>query len=85
MTRVGLAVHAAINRFWTGEPKEYPDLAAVHQAMGLKGNVPILNESHPLVVAANAEKPGEPFTLAYPAYHCNLQKARCLWPPLEPA
>ncbi len=29
-------VCAAINQFWTSGPKEYPDLATVHKAMGLK-------------------------------------------------
>ncbi len=30
-------VRKAINLFFTGDPKEHPDLAAVHKAMGLSG------------------------------------------------
>jgi hypothetical protein len=60
-------VRAAINRFWTGHPKEYPDLTVVHQAMGSQGDDPILNEADPLVRAANEEKPGVQFTLAPPS------------------
>ena len=57
-------VHKAINQFFTGDPKEHPDLAAVHKAMGLSGENEILGDSHPLVVAAAARFPDEEFILA---------------------
>jgi hypothetical protein len=57
-------VRKAINMFFTGDPKEYPDLAAVHKEMGLSGKIKILGESHPLVVAAAARSPGAEFILA---------------------
>ncbi len=47
-------VRKAINLFFTGDPKEHPDLAAVHKEMGLSGENKILGESHLLVVAAAA-------------------------------
>ncbi len=57
-------VRKAINLFFTGDPKEHPDLAAVHKEMGLSGENKILGESHPLVVAAAARFPGAEFILA---------------------
>jgi len=57
-------VRKAINLFFTGDPKEHPDLAAVHKAMGLSGENEILGDSHPLVVAAAARSPGAKFILA---------------------
>ena len=56
-------VRKAINLFFTGDPKEHPDLAAVHKAMGLSGENEILGDSHPLVVAAAARSPGAEFIL----------------------
>ena len=50
--------------FFTGDPKEHPDLAAVHQELGLGGEEKILHDRHPLVVAAAAANPGAPFVLA---------------------
>ena len=57
-------VRKAINLFFTEDPKEHPDLAAVHKAMGLSGENEILGDSHPLVVAAAARFPDEEFVLA---------------------
>lgn len=57
-------LRAAINMFFTGDPKEHPDLAAVHKAMGLSGTDKILDDAHPLVDAARAEDPSNPFVLA---------------------
>ena len=57
-------LRAAINTFFTGDPKEHPDLAAVHKEMGLSGTDKILDDAHPLVVAARAEDPANPFVLA---------------------
>ncbi len=37
-------VRKAINLFSTGDPKEHPDLAAVHKAMGLSGENEILGD-----------------------------------------
>ena len=56
-------VRKALNQFFTGNPKEHPDLAAVHKAMGLSGENEILGDSHPLVVAAAARSPGAEFIL----------------------
>ena len=50
--------------FFTGDPKQHPDLAAVHQELGLGGEEKILHDRHPLVAAAAEAKPGEPFVLA---------------------
>ena len=50
--------------FFTGDPKEHPDLAAVHQELGLSGEEKILHDRHPLVVAAAAANPEAPFVLA---------------------
>ena len=50
--------------FFTGDPKEHPDLAAVHKELGLGGEEKILHDRHPLVAAAAAANPGEPFVLA---------------------
>ena len=58
-----MQIRNAINQFFTWDPKEHPDLAAVHKEMGLSGTEPIMNEKHPLVCAASLEKPGEPFIL----------------------
>jgi hypothetical protein len=57
-------VRNAINLFFTGDPKEHPDLAAVHKEIGLSGENNILGKSHPLVVAAAACSPGAEFILA---------------------
>ncbi len=57
-------VRKAINMFFTGDPKEHPDLAAVHKAIGLSGENKILGDSHPLVIAAAARSPGAKFILA---------------------
>ncbi len=59
----------AVNQFFTGDPTQHPDLAAVHKAMGLCGTRKVLHDSHPLVLAAAATasaegKPGRPFVLA---------------------
>lgn len=56
-------VREAINLFFTGDPKEHPDLEAVLKDMGLPGTEKILSENHPLVVAASEENPGKPFVL----------------------
>ena len=56
-------VRKVINLFFTGDPKEHPDLAAVHKEMGLSGENKILGESHPVVVAAAARSPGGEFIL----------------------
>ena len=50
--------------FFTGDPKQHPDLAAVHQELGLGGEEKILHDRHPLVAAAAEANPGEPFVLA---------------------
>ena len=62
-------VRDAINQFFSGDPTQHPDLAAVHKEMGLSGTRKILHDSHPLVVAAAnaaaaAGQPGRPFILA---------------------
>ena len=50
--------------FFTGDPKQHPDLAAVHQELGLSGEEKILHDRHPLVTAAVAANPEMPFVLA---------------------
>ena len=57
-------VRHAVTMLFTGDPKEHPDLAAVLQEMGLSAEEKILHDRHPLVVAAAAANPGEPFVLA---------------------
>ena len=57
-------VRQVLNSFFTGDPKEHPELAAVLKEMGLSGDNKILGASHPLVVAAAARSPGEEFILA---------------------
>jgi hypothetical protein len=58
-----MQIRTAINQFFTWDPKENPDLAAVHKAMGLSGTEPIMNDKHPVVCAARLKNPGEPFIL----------------------
>ena len=50
--------------FFTGDPKQHPDLAAVHQELGLGGEEKMLHDRRPLVAAAAEANPGEPFVLA---------------------
>ena len=57
-------VRQVLNSFFTGDPKEHPELAAVLKEMGLSGDNKILGASHPLVVAAAACSPGKEFILA---------------------
>jgi hypothetical protein len=54
-----LGLHS--NMFFTGDPKEHPDLAAVHKEMELSGENKILGESHPLVAVAPARSNGAEF------------------------
>ena len=56
-------VRQVLNSFFTGDPKEHPDLEAVLKDMGLPGTEKILSENHPLVVAASEENPGKLFVL----------------------
>ncbi len=70
-------VRKAINLFFTGDPKEHPDLAAVHKEMGLSGENKILGESHPLVVAAAARSPGAEFILVPQSHTQERRKQLC--------
>jgi hypothetical protein len=56
-----MQARVALNQFFTWDPKEHPDLAAVHKEMGLSGTDKILNVKHPLVSAATLENPWAPF------------------------
>ena len=59
-----LLVRQAVTTFFTGDPTKHPDLAAVLKEMGLSAEEKILHDRHPLVAAAAAANPGEPFVLA---------------------
>ena len=51
-------VRQVLNSFFSEDPKEHPELAAVLKEMGLSGDNKILGASHPLVVAAAARSQG---------------------------